>query len=193
MNRRRPGSGRHAHPEREQRWLLAAVPEDATPGAEISDRYLTGTTLRVRRVAGPDGVVHKLTQKVRPVVDDPGLVMLTTMYLPPDEITALAALPGTDLHKTRWRVGFAGRNVAVDEFHGRLAGLVLAETELSVREGRLPTPAFAVMDITDDDRFTGGSLANATDEEIVTLLAEVGHVVGAQRSTTTGARSAPNQ
>lgn len=193
MNRRRPGNGRHAHPEREQRWLLASVPEEATPWAEINDRYLTGTTLRVRRVAGPDGVVHKLTQKVRPVADDPGLVMLTTMYLPSDEVAALAALPGTDLRKSRWRVEFAGRQVAVDEFHGRLAGLVLAETELSVREGRLPMPAFARRDVTDDDRFTGGSLANATDAEIAALRAEVERVLAAAPSTAAGAGSSTSR
>ena len=193
MNRRRPGNGRHAHPEREQRWLLAAVPDGATPWAEINDRYLTGTALRVRRVAGPDGVVHKLTQKVRPVADDPGLVMLTTMYLPSDEVAALAALPGADLRKTRWRVEFAGRQVAVDEFHGRLADLVLAETELSVREGRLPMPAFALRDVTDDDRFTGGSLANATDAEIAALRAEVERVLAGAAATAAGAGSSTNR
>ena len=138
-------------------------------------------------------MVHKLTQKVRPVADDPGLVMLTTMYLPSDEVAALAALPGTDLRKSRWRVEFAGRQVAVDEFHGRLAGLVLAETELSVREGRLPMPAFARRDVTDDDRFTGGSLANATDAEIAALRAEVERVLAAAPSTAAGAGSSTSR
>jgi CYTH domain-containing protein len=173
MERRRPGHGRYAHPEREQRWLLADVPPDATPWAEITDRYLTGTNLRIRRVEGADGVIHKLTQKVRPVPDDPSRVMLTTMYVPDDEVSALLALPGTELRKTRRRVELQGRQVAVDVLHGRFEGLVLAETELAIHEERIPMPPFACCDVTDDDRFSGGWLASATDRALAALLREV--------------------
>lgn len=171
MDRRSPGHGRYAHPEREQRWLLAAVPDGAMPWAEIADRYLEGTNLRIRRVEGSDGVVHKLTQKVRPVPDDPSRVLLTTMYVPDHEVTALLALPGRELRKTRHRVDLAGRQVAVDVLHDRFDGLVLAETELAVREPRLEMPAFACCDVTDDDGFSGGALATASDEQLSALLA----------------------
>ena len=177
MERRRPGHGRYAHPEREQRWLLAEVPTGATPWAEITDRYLTGTNLRIRRVEGADGVVHKLTQKVRPVPDDPSRVMLTTMYVPDHEVTALLALPGQELRKTRRRIELDGRQVAIDVLHDRFEGLVLAETELGVHEDRIPMPPFARADVTDDDRFSGGWLASATDEELVPLLAEADALV----------------
>lgn len=173
MERRRPGHGRYAHPEREQRWLLADVPPEATPWAEITDRYLTGTNLRIRRVEGAGGVVHKLTQKVRPVPDDPSRVMLTTMYVPDHEVSALLALPGAELRKTRRRIDLHGRHVAVDVLHDRFEGLVLAETELTIREERIPMPPFACCDVTDDDRFSGGWLASATDEDLAALLAEV--------------------
>lgn len=172
MERRRPGHGRYAHPEREQRWLLSDVPADATPWAEITDRYLLGTTLRIRRVEGADGVVHKLTQKVRPVPDDPSRVMLTTMYVPDHEVSALLALPGHELRKTRRRIDLDGRQVAVDVLHGRFQGLVLAETELGVHEERIPMPWFARSDVTDDDRYSGGSLAAMDDDELAALLAE---------------------
>lgn len=144
---------------------MDGVPEGLEPWAEITDRYLDGTSLRIRRLAGRDGVVHKLTQKVRPTPDDPGLVMITTMYLPEDEVSALAELPGADVRKTRWRIEVDGRPVAVDELHGRHEGLVLAETELAAHEDRLPLPPFALRDVTDDDRYSGGSLARATEEE----------------------------
>lgn len=177
MERRRPGHGRYAHPEREQRWLLAEVPDGAAPWAEITDRYLDGTNLRIRRVEGADGVVHKLTQKVRPVPDDPSRVMLTTMYVPDHEVTALTALPGRELRKTRRRIEFDGRHVAVDVLHERFEGLVLAETDLGVREARMPMPPFACCDVTDDDRFAGGSLAAMTDEALAELRAEVEELV----------------
>lgn len=173
MERRRPGHGRYAHPEREQRWLLAGVPDGATHWSEITDRYLDGTNLRIRRVEGADGVVHKLTQKVRPVPDDPSRVMLTTMYVPDHEVTALLALPGRELRKTRRRLELDGRHVAIDVLHDRFEGLVLAETELGIREERIAMPAFACCDVTEDDRFSGGSLATASDQALAELLAEV--------------------
>lgn len=153
--------------------MLAGLPAGARHWCEITDRYLAGTTLRIRRLEGADGVVHKLTQKIRPVPDDPGLVMLTTMYLPEDEVSALAALPGYEVRKTRWRLEADGRPVAVDQFRDRLDGLVLAETELAVHEEWLPLPAFAIRDVTDDDRFSGGSLATADEAEVRALLDEV--------------------
>jgi CYTH domain-containing protein len=190
MERRRPGHGRYAHPEREQRWLLAEVPDGAAPWAEITDRYLDGTNLRIRRVEGQDGVVHKLTQKVRPVPDDPSRVMLTTMYVPDSEVTALMALPGRELRKTRRRIEIDGRQVAVDVLHDRFEGLVLAEVELSVHEERLPMPAFAAADVTDDDRFSGGSLAAASGEELAALLDEVDRLA-ATRSRGVGSSPSP--
>ena len=185
MERRRPGHGRYAHPEREQRWLLADVPDGAMPWAEITDRYLDGTNLRIRRVEGADGVVHKLTQKVRPVPDDPSRVMLTTMYVPDHEVTALTSLPGRELRKTRRRIELDGRHVAVDVLHDRFEGLILAETELGIREERIPKPPFACCDVTDDDRFAGGSLATMTDEALAEVLAEVDELV-ASRSRAAG-------
>ncbi|MFP5576808.1 MAG: hypothetical protein ACLGIZ_01065 [Acidimicrobiia bacterium] len=190
MERRRPGHGRYAHPEREQRWLLAEVPADSTHWSEITDRYLTGTNLRIRRVEGDDGVVHKLTQKVRPVPDDPSRVMLTTMYVPDHEVSALLALPGAELRKTRHRVELQGRHVAVDVLHDRFQGLVLAETELTIHEERIPMPPFACCDVTDDDRYSGGWLATATDEALRGLLAEARRMVPTRRGA--GDRS-PNR
>ena len=190
MERRRPGHGRFAHPEREQRWLLAEVPDGAAPWAEITDRYLTGTNLRIRRVEGADGVVHKLTQKVRPVPDDPSRVMLTTMYVPDAEVTALLGLPGRELRKTRRRIDLDGRHVAVDVLHDRFEGLVLAEAELAIHEERMPMPAFACADVTDDDRFSGGALAAAGAEEVAELLGEVDRLV-ATRSRGAGSSPSP--
>jgi CYTH domain-containing protein len=174
VNGRRPGNGRYAHPEREQRWLLDEVPDGVRPWAEITDRYLSGTSLRVRRVEGADGVVHKLTQKVRPVANDPSVVLLTTMYLPDEEVAALDDLPGDVLRKTRHQLEHDGRVYAIDVFNGPLSGLVLAETELTATEDRLPVPRFARCEVTDDDRFAGGSLARCDAEELLRAAASLG-------------------
>jgi CYTH domain-containing protein len=39
--------------------------------------------------------------------------------------------------------------------------MILAEVELAADEPRLPLPPFADVDVTDDDRYAGGSLAAA--------------------------------
>lgn len=96
---------------------------------------------------------------------------LTNLYLDRDEYDQLRRLlPGRLLHKTRWNAEYAGRHVAIGEFHDQLEGLVLAETELEPAEALLPKPDFAVRDVTSDDRYSGGRLAAATATEIEQLL-----------------------
>lgn len=110
---------------------------------ELVDRYIRGTHLRLRRVTTDDTVVVKLAQKIRVSDADPERVMLTNLYLSADEHETLAALPADVIAKTRWAATWAGTGLAVDEFHGQLSGLVLAETELGPDDQLLGLPAFA--------------------------------------------------
>jgi CYTH domain-containing protein len=155
---RAPGEGRYAHIEREQRWRLPARPAGLVAPTEIVDRYLVGTRLRLRQMTSADGTIYKLGQKVRPDEASPAVVKLTNMYLSPAEYGVLAALPHHELRKTRWRLG-PGSRVVVDEFHGACEGLVLAEVELSADEPPPAGPVPDAVDVTLDDRFSGGSLA----------------------------------
>ena len=171
MSDRRPGQGRFARIEREQRWICASVPADVWAAASIVDRYIDGTRLRLRRSESTEGVVYKLGQKVRGEATDPETVSLTNMYLSADEYEALLVLPAAELNKTRSRAAWADRTVAIDRFHGRLDGLVLAEVELAPGEDRVSPPPWTRRDVTNDDRFSGGALAWASDESIEALLA----------------------
>jgi CYTH domain-containing protein len=170
--------GRYAQVEREQRWLLRAVPAGVDRPVEIEDRYLgPATRLRLRTMTeGPD-VVYKLGQKVRPDESRPSLVKLTNIYLSAAEHELLRSLPGHDLRKTRWRYPAAPRHVVVDEFQGRLAGLVLAETELGPDEPLAGLPGVLTVDVTDDDRFSGGALARLPVERVAGLLRAVAALV----------------
>jgi CYTH domain-containing protein len=165
-----PGHGRYAHIEREQRWLLVQVPEGVEPLAEIFDRYILGTRMRLRRVISPEGETLKFAQKVRSVADDPESVRLTNMYLSAAEYETLSLLPFAELHKTRRTITVGTRSFAVDEFHDRHRGLVLAETELDEQTPLLESPSFAERDVTHDDRYSGGGLAFADDATLRTLL-----------------------
>lgn len=143
----------------------------------IVDRYLVGTSLRLRHMSGTQGDVYKLTQKVRPRSDDPSVVALTNLYLDASEHALLGALPAAVLSKRRYRWSVGGHDVSVDELSGRFSGLVLAELE---HDGTADRPALAdAFDVTGDDRFSGASLAAANDTGAAAVLDVVRQLLGA--------------
>jgi CYTH domain-containing protein len=150
------------------------VPDGAVPAAEILDRYIDGTTLRLRRMQSGPAVVHKLAQKIRVVADDPELVKITNIYLNPTEYAILAAVPAAELTKTRWRLVIGGRQYTIDQFHGRLEGLHLVETTLEPDDPTVEAPEFTTVDVTHEDRYAGGSLATASDPDVTEILTRRG-------------------
>ena len=168
--------GKYARIERERRFLLAAAPPPTAAVAtrRITDRYLTGTRLRLRRDEdrrrGP--VAFKLTQKVP--ADRPGHLqgLITNIYLSSAEYQLLARLPATTLSKTRLSVPPLG----IDVFDPPLHGLVLAEAEFATDEAAhaFAPPTEAVAEVTDDVRFTGGTLVRTGREDLLTWLGEYG-------------------
>lgn len=140
---------KYAHVERERRYLLEALP--VMHGARelrIRDRYLTDTRLRLRTVEEPGHpTVYKLGQKIR--LEGVSTNAHTTLYLTAAEHAGLVKLPGRDLTKTRFLDdGWA--------FDVHPSGLLLAETE----SGQDPWFGF-VREVTDEEAFSGGSLALA--------------------------------
>ena len=129
---------RYARPEVERRFLLDAVPAHATDPVEISDRYIDGGHLRLRKVESQNApTTYKLGHKHRPDPADPGVVFHTTIYLTEAEHTLFARLPARELRKTRYRVDVAGRPAVIDELHGPHAGPVLLEVGFTPEEDRL--------------------------------------------------------
>ncbi|MFF0087751.1 hypothetical protein ACFYR1_50320 [Streptomyces canus] len=172
---RRVRPGKYAQVERERRFLLAnpPAPSSVTISRVITDRYLVGTRLRLRRAEFSDGRSElKLTQKVP--VPQPGAVqgLITNTYLSLAEYEVLASLPAVLLAKARLSVPPLG----VDVFDGRLHGLVLAEAEFTTDEEAqaFEPPAECVAEVTDDARFTGGRLVQTSRQELLGWLAEYG-------------------
>lgn len=168
--------GKYARVERERRFLLAGSPPASavTARRRITDRYLPGTRLRLRRVENLDSGAceFKLTQKIP--VGSPSYVqgLITNIYLSAAEYDRLATLPGQLLAKTRFSVPPLG----IDVFDPPLHGLVMAEAEFTTdqeAQSFLP-PRIAVAEVTDDIRFTGGSLARAKRHDLLSWLAEFG-------------------
>ena len=68
------------------------------------------------------------------------------------------ALPG-EIEKTRWIVP-ANNNLVweVDEFHGRLNGMIIAEIELENEKQNFSKPAFIGEEVTGDTRYYNSNL-----------------------------------
>ena len=125
---------------------------------EIRQGYLSrehGRTIRIRirdneafiTIKGPsdnNGLSRFEWEKAIDVEDAKALLQL--------------ALPG-EIEKTRWIVP-ADDNLVweVDEFHGRLNGMIIAEIELENEEQRFSKPAFIGDEVTGDTRYYNSNL-----------------------------------
>jgi CYTH domain-containing protein len=148
--------------ERERRWLCRHLPREQIAQTEaITDLYVTGARLRLREARPLDGG-PPLLRLSRKADVDPQTRLITSIYLPPEEFAVLAAvLPGARLRKLRHRLHpLPGVTMAVDEFQGELEGLVMAEAEFNTPEllASFPMPDFALREVTEDARYTGGWL-----------------------------------
>jgi len=89
--------------------------------------------------------------------------LIASIYLTEEEFALLAAsLKGVRIKKLRHRLErLPGVVMAVDEFEGELAGLLIAEAEFETPEvlAVFAMPDFATREVTDDPRFTGAYLA----------------------------------
>ncbi|HVV76224.1 MAG TPA: hypothetical protein VHC43_09325 [Mycobacteriales bacterium] len=169
--RRTPGAGRYAHPECERRFVVrGSFPDVAAPWL-IEDRYIDGTSMRLRRLTADGETVWKLTQKVRMTPSDPTSVSITNLYLTSHEYDVLATLPAAVLRKTRHLCPVDGTRFVVDVFSGVLAGLQLAEVEVADLTAPLNVPAWIGHEVTRDDRYSGGRLARMSVTEVASLLA----------------------
>ena len=123
------------------------------------------------------GTIYKLGQKVRAEPGSPERVSLTNMYLSEHEFDLLGQLAGASLHKTRWHWPTSDHLLSVDVFRGGLDGLILAEVELGEHDPLLPALGLSVADVTGEDRFSGGSLAQLSVAEAAALMHAVEHLV----------------
>ncbi len=64
--------------------------------------------------------------------------------------------------------------MGIDQFQGPLEGLIIAEVDFGPNgdPSSLTMPAFALAEVTDDERFTGARLALTTHSQVKALLDE---------------------
>jgi CYTH domain-containing protein len=172
---------KYARIERERRYLLQDLPEGLTRAddhLQITDNYITGTRLRIRKVRDPktNKWIVKFTQKFAPNPADLSRTVITNTYLNAIEAEMLAVFEANEIRKNRYRFEFEGRQFSIDMFLGDLFGLVLAEVSFETDEDldSFPKPPFALADVTNNEIFSGGRLSELTFEDIRSEVARVG-------------------
>ena len=174
-------ASKYARIERERRYLLQDLPEGLTRAdhhLQITDNYITGTRLRIRKVRDPrtNKWVVKFTQKFTPNPEDFSRTLITNTYLNAQEAETLAPFEANEIRKNRYPFEFAGRKFSIDMFLGDLFGLVLAEVSFETDEDLdgFPQPPFALADVTNNEVFTGGRLCHLTFAEIRSEIMQEG-------------------
>ena len=164
-----PAESKYARIERERRYLLQDLPEGltrASPHLQITDNYISGTRLRIRKVRDPqtNKWTVKFTQKFAPDTQNFARTEITNIYLNALEAETLGMFDANEIRKNRYPFDFEGRRFSVDMFLGDLFGLVLAEVSFD-NDAELdgyPKPPFAIADVTNNELFTGGKLCGLT-------------------------------
>jgi CYTH domain-containing protein len=164
---------KYARVERERRYLLSDLPEGLTradPHLQITDNYVTGSRLRLRKVRDPgtNKWTVKFTQKFAANPEDLSRTTITNTYLNALEAEILSVFNSNEIRKNRYHFEFEGHRFAIDMFLGDLFGLVLAEVGFETDEelDSFPKPSFAIADVTQDPVFAGGSLCELTFSEV---------------------------
>jgi CYTH domain-containing protein len=172
---------KYARVERERRYLLRDLPEGITradPHLQITDNYITGTRLRIRKVREPrtNKWTVKFTQKYAPDPNDLSRTIITNTYLNPLEAEVLSVFDTNEIRKNRYPFEFEGRKFSVDMFLGDLFGLVLAEVSFETDEelDNYSKPPFALVDVTKEPLFTGGRLCELTFSDVRAAITELG-------------------
>src|SRR5215213_6770231 len=172
---------KYARIERERRYLLRDLPEGITRAdlhLQITDNYITGTRLRIRKVREPrtNKWTVKFTQKYAPNPNDLSRTIITNTYLNALEAEVLSVFDTNEIRKNRYPFEFDGRKFSVDMFLGDLFGLVLAEVSFETDEelDNFPQPPFALIDVTNDPLFSGGRLCELTFSEVRAEISERG-------------------
>ncbi len=143
--------------EIERRWLVgdASATTDAPP-VLITDKYIHGARLRLRRMDMPEGGrIFKFCKKYG---DRQGPAeAITNLYLNADEHALLDRLPGTCVTKRRFRLSPGAIDVYGDA-DDQLRVYEIEFNSLAAAEAFAPPP-FVVQEITEDAEFSGLALA----------------------------------
>jgi CYTH domain-containing protein len=84
------------------------------------------------------------------------------------EAETLSVFNSNEIRKNRYYFNYRGKKFSVDMFLGDLFGLVLAEVSFETDEELInfPKPDFALAEVTNQEAFSGGRLAELTFTDV---------------------------
>src|SRR5437763_8465889 len=114
-------ASKYARVERERRYLLQDLPEGLTRADyhfQITDNYITGTRLRIRKVRDPktNKWIVKFTQKFAPNDNDLSRTVITNLYLNATEAETLSIFAANEIRKNRYYFDFDAHRYSIDMF-----------------------------------------------------------------------------
>ena len=167
---------KYAHLENEFRWLIKGSVDFGEPEKfmEIQDRYIERTNLRLREIhEARMEPLSKLGQKIRVDGLTAKSIACTSLYIEKEEFEILSALPARVLRKSRTKYSSDKLVYSVDTFRDQLEPLVLVEVDIGDASSVKPKIPFdQAIDVTEDNRFTGGQLAKMSSEQLHELLSD---------------------
>jgi CYTH domain-containing protein len=75
-----------------------------------------------------------------------------------DAVELIENFAVSQLEKTRFKINFAGKLWEIDEFHGKNAGLIVAEIELNSEDETFELPDWVIKEVTNDVRYFNSNL-----------------------------------
>jgi len=165
--------------EMERTFLLRRLPEglDKCRKELMRDIYIPGSSrhpvIRIRRI----GDSFEITKKSPVDAGDSSEQDEHTIGLTKEEYDALSKIRGKKLDKTRYHISHNGVNCQIDVFHGRLAGLCLADFEFESRMqmDAFRKPDFCLADVTQEEFMAGGMLCGKSYADIEDRLKRFGY------------------
>lgn len=76
-----------------------------------------------------------------------------------DAKTILSTLINKKIEKQRYTIDYNGKTWEIDEFQGKLAGLILAEIELKSEDEQFDLPPWVTIDVSEDPNYFNSALS----------------------------------
>ena len=166
---------KYTRPEYERKFVVrsSAWKHQVQPyHKQFEDLYLAAGRMRLRAMTDSDtrSQTFKLCKKF--ASNSPYWQPIVNIYLSEAEYRQFSCLEGHRLSKTRYYHEYRGRTFSIDVFHGCLDPLVMCEVEADTLSELMDIqfPTYAVIEVTEDPFFTGGSLCRTTDSELTRKL-----------------------
>ncbi len=144
-------------------FLIETLPEPLSPTSshlQILDRYIERTRLRLRHVRNPSSNESTRILQQRFVTVKGSETRLDEIHLNDQEYSLFEKLGGPEIRKNRYFHEFDLVTTAFDVYLGPLRGLTLARAEFESRAemDSYATPAFSVIEVTNESFFSGEKL-----------------------------------